>query len=354
MMELGGNNVLICENCGQEQHSGKFCGNCGAPIVPKTEERATEQTKKSAAVQHHEQRETTEATSEEEKALANKANSTSHSAQASAETQQENASEQDEIFEEDEDSRFSETNTSEQNTTSEQSSNHLGAKQYSTKSEQPSSLQGTKQIDYQNFVKDYWRYFVKLLKNPTTALTQQATVWPFALTNVAIYALLFAIAVTTLLRKTAGVFADLPLFSIFIGDIIFVTVILATILLGIFIIEKGFLKTGNIKVTFSQFAGMITPFIAVHLLAFITALGGSIILTPLLHFISLFFVIIVLPSLYIYEKCTQDVQQQKVYVAIGTVILIVVLLYLITRIVLASLIGELRMDIEDLLYHFFW
>ena len=61
-----------------------------------------------------------------------------------------------------------------------------------------------------------------------------------------------------------------------------------------------------------------------------------------------------LPSLYIYEKCTQDVQQQKVYVAIGTVILIVVLLYLITRIVLASLIGELRMDIEDLLYHFFW
>jgi hypothetical protein len=210
--------------------------------------------------------------------------------------------------------------------------------------------------DMKEEIAKYWNYIKTLLKNPTQSFQLKEEDYIYGIINVALYAITFAISAyymtNAIYEISFGLLMgeSLPFFPIASKIVLYVFIALMVVSAVTVAVEKISIKQFSFKTLFSQFAGLLAPFIFIQVVAIITGIAGSLIITFLLLLSSLFFAIFILPGLFMFEKASfQQGKSQKVYISLGTTIAIIFIAYLAAR----SALGELVLDfLDDLLYLF--
>src|SRR5699024_8607652 len=163
-------------------------------------------------------------------------------------------------------------------------------------------------IDVKEVSTEYWNYFIQLFKNPTEALRHTENEFINGIINIILYAVTFGIGIYYTINA------------------------LDTITMG----------------ELTQYAGILTPFIAVNLLIVLTGLGGSFGLAISLALLSLFTTTFIYGAIFIYDKVTlYRSTPQKVYAAVGVYLVNLLLVYILLRMFIMQKIDEL----QDVFYY---
>lgn len=291
--------MLHCPNCRREQEQGKFCGNCGTALETKERAQPTEQ-----YVEGDEQVVPTETSPEV--------------AQTTSSAQQE-----------------------------------VGATQAST---QAQHHPGSSSSDMQTGLKKYWDYSLNLLKRPGDALYIGEEKFIYSLVNIGLYALTFALIIYSLVNKQLGDFTDI--ISGLLGKVIFYTfltlvVSLFLLLVCLLIAEKISVKKLSFKIILAQYGSLLIPFLYVHVAILLFSFVGASLVTIVLLNFSLFIVFLLLPGVYIYDKTIfYQSTPHNIYTAIGTVLLVIVMFFIVTVVFGMSAL-ENMLDFIDNMYYYF-
>src|SRR5690625_467681 len=214
-------------------------------------------------------------------------------------------------------------------------------------------------IDVKEVSTEYWNYFIQLFKNPTEALRHTENEFINGIINIILYAVTFGIGIYYTINAldtiTMGELSHLlhgkkgmPFFPIFIRVALSSIIALASTLICIILIEKLFVKQMTFKQQLTQYAGILTPFIAVNLLIVLTGLGGSFGLAISLALLSLFTTTFIYGTIFIYDKVTlYRSTPQKVYAAVGVYLVNLLLVYILLRMFIMQKIDEL----QDVFYY---
>ncbi|WP_087974145.1 hypothetical protein [Oceanobacillus rekensis] len=208
-------------------------------------------------------------------------------------------------------------------------------------------------IDAKTALKDFGAYFMRLLKNPSAALSSNENLFLNGLINIAIYVIALAIGLYLLINsvsKAAMGFGSMlgsdmnvtiPFFAI-VFRVIFITLIFIAISwVSTLAMSKLGKSTVTSKELIAQFGGLLTPFIAINILGLLAGLAGSIPTTLTLMSLSLFFVTFILPVVLVSEK-VKNTSNQKVYIALGSSALAMFISYIIIRSIIFGMIEDLE------------
>ncbi|WP_106496162.1 zinc ribbon domain-containing protein [Lentibacillus sp. Marseille-P4043] len=197
-------------------------------------------------------------------------------------------------------------------------------------------------------LKQYWGYFLDLLKNPSTAFTVNESYLLNGVITIALYMVLFSLGVyfyANSIFKSFGSFfmsdSSLP-FTIVLQLIIFILIILAVAFFSAFAMIKIGNHQDSIKLLLAQFGSLLVPFTLLNAIAFLGGIIGSgqLIMIPIS--ISLLFSIVFVPVLFVYEKvATINQHGQKVYLSLATVIIMSIIFYILGDALLSSLLEDL-------------
>lgn len=327
--------MLTCSKCGHEQSVGKFCGKCGGPLEEKVQTHVEEQAPEEPQ---------TEPTQ------------TPQAAEAATSTSAEEVQPKETVTPEQAAHPSEEASAAAQQTAAQQAAATEGAQTAHQAAPTPQGAQTNDQTaEIKEHVQSYWKFATNLLKNPTTAMHSPDHKYTYGIVNFILYAVTYSLTIIALMKSTLGIFSgiideDIPYFGVFFRVSFYIIVLLAVVVLGVFLIERIMIKEGNLQVVISQVGGLMTPIIALQLVAILFALGGAITLVLLLMLLTLFLALIIMPTLYIYEKSKAHIGGQKVYLGVSTVIVNSIFVYIVTRIFAASIISNI---IDDLPY-LFW
>lgn len=349
--------MLICNDCGHEQEVGKFCGKCGTPLEEKNTEISAEAEQE--GIENEEQASSKitqtelETTTNEQESQVTEQPATEASEQV-ASTQVETKQQAAAINEAQAEQAATTAASTEQIDTRQE---QVGSQQQSGggQSQQQKNSQAYDQTaEIKEHMQSYWNFILRLLKNPTKAMDLSEGKFNYGLINFSLLAIFYGITIIAMTKSTVGLLGgmfttDIPYLGLFFMTSILTLVLLATVIVGTFLIERTMIKQESFKTVVAQLGGLMTPMIALQLVAIIFALGGSFVLTPLIVFVSLFFALLILPTLYIYEKSIVHQGGQKVYLGMGTIAVNSILIYLVVRIIAANLIQDLM---NELNYYF--
>lgn len=227
-----------------------------------------------------------------------------------------------------------------------------------TTAQQPNST-ATSGIDVKEVSTEYWNYFLRLIKNPTLAFDTTEREFTNSLINIVLYAITFAISIyftisaldTLAMGGLSYVLGDgdsIKFFPIFFRIGLMAIIALACTLVCILAIEKMFVKQMFVKQMSAkqqivQYGGLITPFIAVNMLALLAGLAGSFGVAFSLSALSLFISTIIYGVIFVYEKVSvYRTTPHKVYATIGVFLANMLLIYVLLRIFLLQKLGELQ------------
>ncbi|WP_068674945.1 zinc ribbon domain-containing protein [Oceanobacillus sp. Castelsardo] len=205
-----------------------------------------------------------------------------------------------------------------------------------------------------NALREYGAYFMKLLKNPTHAFSANERYFYNGLITIALYTILLSLALyfyANSIVKTMGFLfgSSLP-FSINFRLIIFILIVIAIAFFSAFAIIKIAKHPGSFQSLVAQFGGLLVPFTLLHAIGLIGGLVGSDFLTLVPIALSVSLSISFIPVLFVYEKVSHiDNNGQKVYLSLGTVVLMGIIFYILGEAVLSSMLEELSMIFDYIL-----
>lgn len=195
-------------------------------------------------------------------------------------------------------------------------------------------------------LKNYWSYFLTMLKNPSRAFQTNENQFVNGLVTFGVYALIYALSLYFLANSLMSAFGSyysesLPFFGI-VSRLVFLIAIIFVITFGsAFII----LKIGKVQTSFktliTQYGSVIVPFTALNVIAMIGGLIGSVQLTTIAFMLSMLFTFIFIPVLFVYEKLSTVNHAYKIYLSLGTIILIAIISALLGDAVLVNLMDSL-------------
>lgn len=301
--------MLQCTECGHKQQSGKFCGKCGSQLELVAEEKDTQEEKSPDTETNQEE------TKEKKEAILEEETTTTSSSTESDETTQSAPEE---------------------------------------RQETEGTSSGGDGTDIGELIKEYWEFVIMLLRNPTKAFSLGEDHMKYALINYAVTAILFCISAMLLIRSTFGMLtSESPsYFNMFISVLFVLLLLLSATTLGAFIIENIFIKQKTVKEAITQVGALYTPVFILLIISIITALGGSLVVTPIIWLASLFLLLFILPTLFIFEIGRFHTGDQRIYLAIGTLFVNVLFTYFIIRIVINSLIGSVIEELDRMFIPF--
>src|SRR5699024_1116462 len=285
--------MLQCPNCGRQQELGKFCGNCGTSLEKIKQEQSVKQN-----IEEEKQTEFNVEKSAEETVEDIRGSTTEASRETNRETQAHETAQQE---------------TSATQTTS-------------------SSNAQSSASDMQTGLKKYWDYSLNLLKRPGEALHEKEGNFANGLVNMALYALTFALIISSVFNKQVRIFDGVEI-GILVRIVFYTFLALAACLLllvvCLLIAEKISVKKLTFKTIVAQYGCLLVPFIYFHVAIFLFSFFGATLVTILLFNFSIFIVFLILPAIYIYDKTVYyQSTPHKVYTAIGTVLLVLIIFFI--------------------------
>lgn len=287
--------MLQCPKCHAEQETGKFCGVCGEPLQP--------------------------------------LNNNEHFSSAETGTH---------------------TESSANNVPIENHQNTYQETAATTAQPQNQTMETVKTV-----TTNYGNYFLELLKNPTKAFKLGENDFVNGIITLILYAITFSLSIyflaNSLTKRISNLFgADsdkLPFFELNSRIVLFVIIFTAVSLISMFIMTKIAHNEVSPKLLIAQYGGFAVPFTTLNILAIITGLAASYILTPVLLAISSSLLLSYIPVLFVYEKVNQvNRQGQTLYISIGTLLIIGLINYIIVKIMLNDLFDKLIDTWQEISY----
>ncbi|MGM8215842.1 hypothetical protein ACLIA0_09760 [Bacillaceae bacterium W0354] len=271
--------MLVCSKCNSTQESGQFCGVCGGQLVEQNE------TVQNVDVQ----------------------------------------------------------NVAPQNNVEQIQMNHQPNQQAPT--QQPNETVENVKKELSN----YWNYFLNFLKQPTKALNTNDQNFVNGLITLILYAFTFGLSLYFLINglykemsSWFGVGESAPFFSITFRVMFFVALLVLSGLVSAFVMLKVAKVNTSIQTLVAQYGSLAVPFLTVNLLAVLTALASAEQLTTMLLMGGYLLFVFVTPALLVFEKATQvDVNGQRFYYSIGTVVITSVLVYILFDFVISSFLDKI-------------
>lgn len=328
--------MLQCTSCGREQERGKFCGSCGSLLEEINEHEETEMNP--ALEQGMEE--------EQEQKL--------DEVEVLEEVESKEESEVEQI--DSEDSKEIETPVEADKSVHVAEEQVIrGQQEAATTAQQPVNQQQSN-VDIQENLKSYWQYSVQLLKNPSKAFTQTEDKFVYSLVNLGLYALLFSLVIISYVRSAdvynitgemdgAGAFFVQMILYLFI----ILSISLGVVLVSILAMEKMFIKRMTFKQIVIQYSGLLVPLIFVEAIILLFTFIGTSFFVLLIMSAVLFYGLFFLTGIFMYEKVMfYQPSENKVYIAIGTTILVFVALTIMSIIVGETLINKV---FENLFYY---
>lgn len=325
--------MLQCTSCGREQERGKFCGSCGSPLeeMNEHEETETNPTSEQGVEEEQEQKldEVEEVESKEESEIEQIDSEASKEIETPVEADRSAHVAEEQVIRDQQEA--------------------------ATTAQQPVNQQQSN-VDIQENLKSYWQYSVQLLKNPSKAFTQTEDKFVYSLVNLGLYALLFSLVIISYVRSAdvynitgemdgAGAFFVQMILYLFI----ILSISLGVVLVSILAMEKMFIKRMTFKQIVIQYSGLLVPLIFVEAIILLFTFIGTSFFVLLIMSAVLFYGLFFLTGIFMYEKVMfYQSSENKVYIAIGTTILVFVALTIMSIIVGETLINKV---FENLFYY---
>ena|SRR5690554_2896659 len=196
---------------------------------------------------------------------------------------------------------------------------------------------------------NYWNFILDYIKAPTKGLNAPSNLLIFGIITLALYAITYSLSnyfvANRAYRDLAGFFGaseSIPFFETFFQDLLLIIVLILAGIVSAFIM----MKVAKVNISFqdvvTQVGTLSTPYLAVNLLAIITSLAGLIVFTSTLLLVGFFLLIVITPTLLVFEKTTQaNVDGQRYYYSIGTVLLIFLFNYIVFRFIFESIVSDI-------------
>ncbi|MFC7320013.1 zinc ribbon domain-containing protein [Halobacillus campisalis] len=198
------------------------------------------------------------------------------------------------------------------------------------------------------FSGDYGQGALRFLKRPSLAFRAGETAFAQGLATLIIYMVAYSLSIYFLansLFKQMGFglgVQSLPFFGVtsrlFLISLIGIVICLA----ALFVMARFMNLQMSVKRLIAQYGGLITPFAAINVIAIIFGLSGAMSMTMLLLGGSAFFVLILVPALFIYHHgLTSKAEPHVFYWSTGTSLLIMIVSYLFWNWVISDMLDEL-------------
>lgn len=196
---------------------------------------------------------------------------------------------------------------------------------------------------------NYWGYFTDFLKNPTKALNTSEQNFLNGLITLVLYLVTFSLSmyflINGLYKDVASIFGyydeSAPFFEVFFRVLFYIALLVLSGLVAAFIMLKVAKINFNINSLIAQFGSLSVPFVVVNLVAILTALAGAGELTVYLLLLPYSILVSFTPGVLVFEKATQvDVNGQRYYYAVGTVVITAVLTYFIVDFIVSDFLNK--------------
>lgn len=189
---------------------------------------------------------------------------------------------------------------------------------------------------------NYWNFILDYIKAPTKGLNAPSNLLIFGIITLALYAITYSLSNYFVANRVLGIFYSVPFFETFFQNLLLILVLVLVGIVSAFIM----MKVAKVNISFqdvvTQVGSLTTPYLAVNLLAIITSLAGLIAFTNTLLLIGFFLLIVITPTLLVFEKTTQaNVDGQRYYYSIGTVLLIFLFNYIVFRFIFESIVSDI-------------
>ena len=314
--------MLVCNQCGNEQDSGKFCGKCGSQELEQKTEIVSEFT------------EPLETESAEDIKLEEQINPANKSLSENKNSQLTQA-EIDERVQAEVDAR-------------------IAAQLAESKQRERNEENNEKIKEVKDKTSKYGHYFLDILSNPTKIFTFTGNKFNYSLINILVFALLFSLYMYRSLIMAVGGFGSVytPPFTQTVGPILFAMLItLSAAIVTTFLMAQLTFKRPNLKYVITQYGSLLVPVIALQLIALMLTFVGLPVVAGILILVltSITFMFIPLQLVNDYEVQRAEVGQ-RIYINIFTVILVSIIVTVV-MFVLATNLGQSIIDVlDELLY----
>ncbi|MFC7063146.1 hypothetical protein [Halobacillus seohaensis] len=199
------------------------------------------------------------------------------------------------------------------------------------------------------FSGDYGQWALRFLKQPSLAFRAGETAFAQGLATLIIYMVAFSLSIyflaNSLFKQLGFGLGDqsLPFFSVSSRLFLVSLIGIVICLVALFVIARFMDLQLNVKRLIAQYGGLITPFAAINVLAIIFGLSGAVSMTLLLLGGSAFFVLILVPALFIYHYgLTFKAEQNVFYWSTGTSLIIMVVTYLFWNWIISDTLNEIE------------
>ncbi|UTE77442.1 DUF6574 domain-containing protein [Rossellomorea sp. KS-H15a] len=209
-------------------------------------------------------------------------------------------------------------------------------------------------------VSKYWNYALQILKKPSLALEGGDHQFKNGLITIGLFVIAFSLSIYFLVNKLfkamfgglGSMFSEdgmgaqsLPFFHITSSLFMFSLIFLVGALISVFLAGKFMSKGITFKKLLAQFGGVLVPFATLNVVAIPTGLMGSVQWTLILTGVSLFYAIVIMPAIVVYDRAMKSQQSvNKVYLAAGASALSMFITYLVIR----TSVMEFMEEIESL------
>src|SRR5690625_816289 len=189
---------------------------------------------------------------------------------------------------------------------------------------------------------NYWNFILDYIKAPTKGLNAPSNLMIFGIITLALYAITYSLSNYFIANSAFRGFYSIPFFETFFQNFLLVLVLILAGIVSAFIMVKVAKVNASFQDIVAQVGSLSTPYLAINLVAIITSLAGLVAITNTLLLIGFFLLIVLTPTLLVFEKTTQaNVNGQRYYYSVGTVLLIFLFNYIVFRFIFESIVSDI-------------
>lgn len=217
----------------------------------------------------------------------------------------------------------------------------------------------TQKDNISNHLQSYWSHVKAILSRPSSSFDLSERNVHYGIINLILYAVLFTLTAIFIFRTELRSMMpmdniDIPYMEIFFKLVITMIIYVAAIVVGTFLVDTLFIKRHTFKQLMTKFGSFIAPILVLQLINIVFALTGSLKMTFFLLLTSLFLLVFIFPSLFIFHTAQQQANVQKVYISVGTIFVNGFFVYIAMKIIVSIFVEELYEEFQSIFTYLFW
>lgn len=217
----------------------------------------------------------------------------------------------------------------------------------------------TQKDNISNHLQSYWSHVKAILSRPSSSFDLSERNVHYDIINLILYAVLFTLTAIFIFRAELRSMMpmdniDIPYMEIFFKLVITMIIYVAAIVVGTFLVDTLFIKRHTFKQLMTKFGSFIAPILVLQLINIVFALTGSLKMTFFLLLTSLFLLVFIFPSLFIFHTAQQQANVQKVYISVGTIFVNGFFVYIAMKIIVSIFVEELYEEFQSIFTYLFW